>query len=354
VKASLDNTFDNLLPPTPVRTRSSPAWNCIPGLSVSLNPANSEDLHLEASRRAAWLARRSTFDSPTAFLAPAAAELDRLISTAVFTYSGIGLARTKSLSSTLFPPSRKGNVDRQPKELMKELCKAIKESLSDSKRVAEVVSRIEKEHSLDIGVVINAKIGVSKQAHQLPINEPPRSPLLEVVHVRVRPTRPGDILEYSLRWQREKPLAKGQFWFGYQFVKSAVILDEQLEISVPREREIKLKSQTIQPTTHEENGRSIYRWKTSSLEIDSAEKQKESQGYDAIRGVLPPPDVLISSFRTWEEVGRWYEGLQQEKIQPSPEVKAKAEELTKGTFADKDAPSRRVTQYFEMFGNRAL
>ena len=58
------------------------------------------------------------------------------------------------------------------------------------------------------------------------------------------------------------------------------------------------------------------------------EKQKEVQGYDAFLGLLPPPDVLISSFRTWEEVGRWYDGLQQEEIKPSSEVKAKAEELT--------------------------
>ena len=68
---------------------------------------------------------------------------------------------------------------------------------------------------------------------------------------------------------------QGQFWFGYQFIKSAVILDEQLEISVPHEREVKLKSQTIQPTTREETGRRIYRWKTSNLESESAEKQKE-------------------------------------------------------------------------------
>ncbi|MFZ2001038.1 MAG: hypothetical protein WA188_05060 [Terriglobales bacterium] len=82
---------------------------------------------------------------------------------------------------------------------------------------------------------------------------------------------------------------------------------------------MKLKSQTIQPTTREENGRRIYTWKTSNLDSVSAEEQKAIQSYDAMRGLRPPSDVLISSFRTWEEVGRWYEGLQQEKIQPSPE-----------------------------------
>jgi tetratricopeptide (TPR) repeat protein/transglutaminase-like putative cysteine protease len=166
-------------------------------------------------------------------------------------------------------------------------------------------------------------------------------------HVAVKGLDPGDTLEYSVRWQSEKPLAKGQFWIGYQFVKNAVVLDEQLEISVPSEREVKLKSQTIQPTTREENGRHAYTWKSSNLESRSVEKQKEVQSYDAYRGLLPPPDVLISSFRTWEEVGRWYESLQQEKIQPSSEVRAKADELTKG-LSDDNAKVRVIYNYVSL------
>jgi tetratricopeptide (TPR) repeat protein len=166
-------------------------------------------------------------------------------------------------------------------------------------------------------------------------------------HVAVKGLEPGVTLAYSVRWQLEKPLAKGQFWFGYQFIKSVIALDEQLEISVPREREVKLKNQTIQPTTREENGRRIYSWKTSNLESESLQKQKEVQGYDAFLGLLPPPDVLISSFRTWEEVGRWYDGLQQEEIKPSLEVKAKAEELTKG-LSDDDTKIRAIYNYVSL------
>ena len=166
-------------------------------------------------------------------------------------------------------------------------------------------------------------------------------------HVPVKGLEPGDTLEYSARWLIEKPLAAGQFWYGYQFIESAIVLDEQLEISVPHEREIKLKSQKIQPTTREENSRRIYTWKTSNLESVSAEEQKKARSYDANRGLLPPPDVLISSFRTWEEVGRWYDSLQQGKIQPSPEVKAKAEELTKG-LVDDDAKLRAIYNYVSL------
>jgi tetratricopeptide (TPR) repeat protein len=166
-------------------------------------------------------------------------------------------------------------------------------------------------------------------------------------HVAVKGLEPGNTLEYSVRWEVEKPLAKGQFWFSYQFIKSAVILDEELEISVPREREAKLKNQTVQPTTHEEAGRRIYTWKASNLESESVEKQKDALGYDAYRGLLPAPDVLISSFHSWDEVGRWYDSLQQEKIQPSPEVRAKAEELTKG-LSDDDAKIQAIYNYVSL------
>jgi len=53
-------------------------------------------------------------------------------------------------------------VDQQLKQLMKDLGEAINESLSDSDRIAEVVSRI-KEGGYDIFLVLEATIGVSKQ-----------------------------------------------------------------------------------------------------------------------------------------------------------------------------------------------
>ncbi len=166
-------------------------------------------------------------------------------------------------------------------------------------------------------------------------------------HVPVKGLEPGDTLEYSVRFVVNKPLIPGQFWLGAYFVKNLVTLEEQLEINVPRLRAIKLKSQTVQPTMQVEGPRRIYIWKRSNLESQSLEKQRENLSYDAMRGLLPAPDVLISSFRSWEEVGRWYENLQREKIRPSPDVKAKAEELTKG-LADDDAKVRAIYNYVSL------
>jgi hypothetical protein len=62
-------------------------------------------------------------------------------------------------------PTPGGFVDQQLKQLMKELGDAINESLSDSERIAEVVSRI-KEGGYEIFLVLEATIGVRKQGDE--------------------------------------------------------------------------------------------------------------------------------------------------------------------------------------------
>jgi tetratricopeptide (TPR) repeat protein/transglutaminase-like putative cysteine protease len=195
-------------------------------------------------------------------------------------------------------------------------------------------------------VVTTPKDSVQDVTPEISRNAPMYSDLREK-HLAVKGLEPGDTLEYSVRWSTDKPLIPGQFWTSFQFIKSSVVLDEQLEINVPREREIKVKSRTIQPTVREENGWRIYVWKTSNHESQSVEEQKRAQAYYAIRGMLPQPDVLISSFRSWEEVGRWYETLQHEKIQPSPEVITKAQELTRGLLDD-DEKLRAIYNYVSL------
>jgi tetratricopeptide (TPR) repeat protein len=46
--------------------------------------------------------------------------------------------------------------------------------------------------------------------------------------------------------------------------------------------------------------------------------------------------VQLTTFGSWEEVGRWYAGLEKDRRQPSKEVRAKAEALTKGLATDLD------------------
>jgi len=59
-------------------------------------------------------------------------------------------------------------------------------------------------------------------------------------HVAVKGLSVGDVLEYRVLEHTTKPLAPGQFWTDYHFTHDQIVLDEQLEISVPLGREVKI------------------------------------------------------------------------------------------------------------------
>ncbi len=166
-------------------------------------------------------------------------------------------------------------------------------------------------------------------------------------HVAVKGLSVGDVLEFDAHWRGTKALVPGQFWYAYNFSHDGIILQEQLAISVPRERPLKWRSPEVKPAITEEGARRIFTWKSSQLEHKSSEQEKsetETKLYEAGRGKLPPADVQISTFRSWEEVGRWYGSLQQERVKPTPEILAKAAELTKGA-SDDNARIRAIYKY---------
>src|SRR5205814_798261 len=135
------------------------------------------------------------------------------------------------------------------------------------------------------------------------------------------------------------PLAAGQFWMEHDFVKSGTVLDEQLELNVPKERVIKLKTKPgDDPKTSESAGRRIYAWSSSHIDEDGKDKDKEKDKKKAKKESKEPeaPVVQMTTFASWEEMGRWYAALEKDRRQPTPEIRARAAELTKGKTNDLD------------------
>jgi tetratricopeptide (TPR) repeat protein/transglutaminase-like putative cysteine protease len=156
-------------------------------------------------------------------------------------------------------------------------------------------------------------------------------------HVAVKGLGPGDVLEYRAHWQRTKPLASGQFWLEYSFAHEGIVLAEEVQVSVPRDREIKMKSLVLQPKIRDEGQFRIYTWNNANLEHKDENKQKQEQKErieQIARGQLPLPDLQLSTYQSWDEVGRWYANLQRDRVKPSAEIQAKAAELTKGANDD--------------------
>ena len=154
-------------------------------------------------------------------------------------------------------------------------------------------------------------------------------------HITVPGLRPGEVLEYDMVTVIHTPLAAGQFWADYDFDKSNISLDETVDVDVPKERSLKLKCKPgMDPKITEADGRRTYHWASSHLEREddaakAKDKKKKKHRPDDDR-----PDIQLTTFETWEQVGRWYANLEKDRRAPSPEVRAKAQELTKGMDGD--------------------
>ncbi len=151
-------------------------------------------------------------------------------------------------------------------------------------------------------------------------------------HISVPSLRPGDVLEYRFVRTIANPLSPGQFWMSFDFAERAIVLDEQLEINVPKDRQIKLKTKPgLDPKITEEGDRRVYRWTYSHLkddEVESRKKKKSSQSDEET------PSVQLTTYKSWEELGAWYGNLERDRRIPDDSVKAKAAALVKGKNDD--------------------
>src|SRR5579871_3925852 len=157
-------------------------------------------------------------------------------------------------------------------------------------------------------------------------------------HITVPGLRPGEVLEYEMVTVIHTPLAAGQFWSEYDFDKTNINLDETLDVDVPAGRSIKLKCKPgIDAKITEQDGRRIYHWASSHLERDDDDKAKEKEKKKKKhRPDEDRPDIQLTTFESWEQIGRWYASLEKDRRAPAPEVRAKAQELTKGLNTDLD------------------
>ncbi len=147
-------------------------------------------------------------------------------------------------------------------------------------------------------------------------------------HIAVKALAVGDVLEYLVRYRVVKPEVPGHFWFEDSFIKDAIVKEQRVELSVPAAKYVKVSSPDFKPEVHEEGTRRIYIWTHSNLIVPEKDPRELP-----LRS-LPRPSVQVTTFKSWEEVGRWYGELQKEPLQATPDIQKKAAELTKGLKTD--------------------
>jgi hypothetical protein len=150
-------------------------------------------------------------------------------------------------------------------------------------------------------------------------------------HIAIKSLAVGDVLEVHLHWTINDPIAPGHFWFDYSYFHAGICLKEILEIDVPRSLAVKLRNSDPQPTTRQEGDRQIYAFQAANLK--KFEESKIPEWEKDYHGIAPP-DVQLSSFSSWEEIGQWFGNLARPKATVTAEIRAKADEVTKGKATD--------------------
>jgi tetratricopeptide (TPR) repeat protein/transglutaminase-like putative cysteine protease len=154
-------------------------------------------------------------------------------------------------------------------------------------------------------------------------------------HISVPSLRPGDVLEYEFVRTITNPLTPGQFWTSVNFSEKGIILDQQLEIDVPKARQIKLKSKPgYEPKITDEGDRRIYRWTYTHLKDEEEGQPGKRKKKNPHRSEEEIPTVQLTTFQSWEELGAWYGSLERDRRQPNDAIKGEAEELVQGKTDD--------------------
>ena len=175
----------------------------------------------------------------------------------------------------------------------------------------------------------------SENIQEMPADITRAAPLYSDIkekQVAVKGLDTGDILEYEISWRTHTPMIPGQFWGSDSFIKDAVVLDQEMELRVPQNRYVKMKSPDLQPAVREEKAYRVYIWKTANLSTKPPEDKSKSSGEPE----TPLPAVQFTSFHGWDEIGQWYEGLVAPRLALTPELKAKAAELTRNSSSDSE------------------
>ncbi len=154
---------------------------------------------------------------------------------------------------------------------------------------------------------------------------------LRQLHINVPSLGIGDTLEYQIETKTIHPLIPGQFFLDWDFSRHEITLNETLTVNVPKGRTIKVKTANgaAAPTIQDKGQRQVYTWHSSFTH-----RPKPPAGKNAKKKKkrTPPkfPDVQISTFTSWAQVGRWYAKLERPQAAVTAPVRAEAAELVKG------------------------
>jgi Domain of Unknown Function with PDB structure (DUF3857) len=163
---------------------------------------------------------------------------------------------------------------------------------------------------------------------------------VRVKSIRILGLSPGDDLEYRIVTSTTRGPFAPNFYLSHDFATDGLVVEEQFEVDLPAARAIKpwtskaAQNFETQKSSDGSDARVIYRWKRLESEADTAggkqpaSKQTEAATNPSSDSVIES-DIVLTSFSSWAELGKALQTAFGAGATPTPEIKARAEELTR-------------------------
>jgi transglutaminase-like putative cysteine protease len=167
---------------------------------------------------------------------------------------------------------------------------------------------------------------------------------IKLDQIPVRGLRPGDTLEYHIRFVRTRAEAPNEFWETENLLlpsSGAVALAETVTLHVPEATYVQVWSPDNKPEVTVANGQRTWVWHSAQLTPVAGKDKGELLELDHLPDLGTNdnprlPAIAWTTFHSWAEVGAWYRKLETSRIEPDDDVKARVQQLIQGKSTDLD------------------
>ncbi len=174
-------------------------------------------------------------------------------------------------------------------------------------------------------------------AQEVPLPVTQMAPMYSDLRTKQLPVKSlsaGDTVEYRLTMKDSNKDAAGALWYAANFSSGLPVKEETLEVRVPRELSPVVRSKKVQPAVTEEGDERVYRWKHETASEYPKKQEKDKTAAVNLVQEMYEPDVALTGFHSWAEMGAWYRELIKGRATPDAAIQAKADELTQGLTTD--------------------
>ena len=161
-------------------------------------------------------------------------------------------------------------------------------------------------------------------------------------YVRFGRLEPGDVVELQYRVEDVAPRNEFADYFGeivYMQSPEPIAVSDYV-LMTPKSRAFYFNEPRVPGLTRdvvEQGDQRIYRFR--AVDVPAVEQEASQAPWAEVLG-----HVNVSTYKTWDDMGRWYWGLVRDQFVPDDEVRQRAEALTRG-LTDDASRARAIYDY---------